>query len=61
MDADHDRLAETLEKLRVAMLALETYMAQVRDLMAVAQSLLDRAAPPAPSRRKPAARRKPLA
>jgi hypothetical protein len=53
MDSDK-RLAEHLEKLRVTLLALETYMAQVRDLIAVGQALLAERAggPPAPKPRK---------
>ena len=35
------KLAQHLDRLRLTLLALETYMAQVRDLIAVAQDLID--------------------
>jgi len=35
------RLVEHLEKLRRTLLALESYMAQIRDLIAISQALID--------------------
>jgi hypothetical protein len=54
------RLAAHLEKLRRTLLALETYMAQVRDLIAVTQGLIGEPADPSPAptpRRQPARRK----
>lgn len=56
MDDRATQLAEQLEKLRRTLLALETYMSQVRDLIAVTQKLLDGQGEPAKPRRRPVRR-----
>ena len=53
MAAPDKRLAEQLDRLRHALLALETYVAQVQDVIALTRSLMEQAqaARPAPRRR----------
>ena len=60
MDDRTKQLAEHLEKVRVTLLALETYMAQVRDLIAAAQQLIGDDQGAAPRPRKLPARTKRL-
>lgn len=53
MDDRDGRLGEHLERLRRALLALETYMAQVRDLIAVTQAPVDERKRTDPSPKRP--------
>jgi len=54
MPATEKQLADQLERLRHTLLALETYTAQVRDVIALTRALLEQAEAkrPAPRRRK---------
>jgi hypothetical protein len=54
MPVTQKQLADQLERLRHALLGLETYMAQVRDVVALTRALLEQAEAerPAPKRRK---------
>lgn len=51
MNDRHKRLAAQLEKLRLTLLALETYMAQVRDVAAATRALIDEGEAELPARK----------